>query len=188
MGPWLVCLALAPLLTGLERVGERHGVVIYRDPRLAGVALAAEGELPAPPERVRALLLDYEHAQWVKGVGESRVLERHEDRLHVYQKLTLPVIADRDFTLKVTWGAEDGTLWLRFSADNARGPAPIAGVVRVHVHDGEWQLVPIDGGRRTRAHYRFHLVLGGSVPGWLGRGQAVRDIAGLFQAIRARVQ
>lgn len=56
-------------------------------------------------------------------------------------------------------------------------------MVRVTAHEGGWRLEPIDGGKGTHAVYRFHLDLAGSVPSWMGKGQAASDIPELFTNI-----
>jgi hypothetical protein len=145
--------------------------------------------IDAPPARVRDALLDYpRHPSWLKELRRSEVLVRDPHSLVVYQRLVLPVIADRDFTLKVRWGEDGDVLWTRFSAANELGPGPLRGVVRVGIHEGSWRLEPVDGGRRTLARYHVRLDLGGSLPPWMARGRAGKDIPGLYQSIRAEVQ
>ena len=72
---------------------------------------------------------------------------------------------------------------MRFAIANERGPKPVDGVVRVTAHEGSWRLEPTDGGKGTRAVYRFHLDLAGSVPSWLGKSQATDDLVDLFTRI-----
>jgi hypothetical protein len=169
--------------------GGEHGVAVFRRSDGHAIELAAEGEIDAPPERVRAVLLDYgRHPTWVKHLSTSVVLVRESSSLLVYQRLALPIIEDRDFTLLVSWGADGDELWTRFSTANERGPGPLKHVVRVQLHEGEWRLGPIDGGRRTRARYRFRMDLGGSLPGWLGRSRAGKDVPALFDAIREQAR
>ena len=184
-----VLLAIASLQTeGFYPIEERHGVKVFRRDGARGIELGAEGDFDAPPARVLEVLLDYaNHPRWVRGLKESRILERGKDWLDVYQRLDLPVLDDRDFTLHVTWGERADGKWLRFTAANERGPAPAKGVVRVPLHDGEWQLAPTDGGRATHAVYHFHLDLAGSFPAWMGRGKAGRDVPNLFESIRAQL-
>lgn len=178
-------VTLALSAAGFHPIGNHDGVEVYRRDGNVGIELGAEGDLPASPERVRAVLLDYQsHPKWVRHLAESRVLDRGEDSLDVYQRLALPLISDRDFTLHVTWGASPEGLWIRFAAVTDRGPAPKPGIVRVTVHEGSWMLRPIDGGRATHAVYRFHLDLGGSLPGWMSKGRAGKDLPHLFDAIR----
>jgi hypothetical protein len=170
---------------GFVLLGERRGIKVYRREQRPGIELAAEGTFDASPERVRRVLIDYpNHRRWQKHLKENRILARGVDSLDVYQRLDLPVLDDRDFTLHVTWGADADVFWMRFAAMNERGPAPVQGVVRVTAHSGGWRLEPADGGKSTRAVYRFHLDLAGSFPAWMGKGQATDDIPELFDNIR----
>lgn len=166
---------------GFVFLGEEKGVKVYRREKRPGIELAAEGNLPASPERVRRVLLDYpSHQRWQKHLKENRILARGDGFLDVYQRLDLPVLDDRDFTLHVTWADDGGVPWMRFETANARGPAPVRGVVRVTQHEGGWRLSPVDGGKATHAVYRFYLDLAGSFPAWMGKGQAASDVAELF--------
>jgi hypothetical protein len=186
----LAFLALAGTLQaeGFYPIEERQGIKVFRHDTDHGIELGAEGDFPASPERVLAVLLDYgNHTHWVKGLKESRILQRGDHWLEVYQRLDLPLIDDRDFTLHVSWGEHDGKKWLRFHAANERGPEAKKGVVRVPLHEGEWQLAPIDGGKATHAVYHFHLDLAGSFPSWMGRGKAGRDMPNLFENIKKQL-
>ncbi|TKD12277.1 START domain-containing protein [Polyangium fumosum] len=165
---------------GFTLLGEEKGVRVHRREKRSGVEFAAEASFPAPPEQVRRALLDYaNHQKWQERLKENKVLARNADSLVIYQRLDLPVIDDRDYTIQVTWGAEGPILWMRFAAANERGPKPVADVVRVNTHEGAWRFDP-EGGKGTRAVYRFHLDVGGNVPSWLGKGQAKDDIIDFF--------
>ena len=187
----LLSTALAAPTAALTRVTDRHGVLVYRvDGQQAASAIdvQADGIIAAAPERVLAALLDYASApRWVEHVGESRVLSSGAGSLLVYQHLTLPVIADRDFTLRVTSGHDGATLWTRFETANAEGPAPRPGIVRVTLHEGGWTLEPIrtsDGAPATRARYQFRLDLAGSLPRWMARKNAGKTVPELYEALR----
>jgi uncharacterized protein YndB with AHSA1/START domain len=180
-----IALAAALVQQGFERVGENKGVVVYRKANTKTIELGAEGELPAPPARVLALLTDYEHhRRWVKNLAESQVLGRSDGSIDVYQRLSLPVVSDRDFTLHVTFGEEGEVRWVRTRTDNSKGPPPKSGVVRISTNECEWRLEPTADGKRTIATYRLNLDLGGSIPGWIARDHALRDVPGLFEAMR----
>jgi hypothetical protein len=187
----LATLAMIAALTGqgFSPIAERDGVKVYRKDSGRGIELGAEGNIAAPPAQVRAVLLDYaNHTKWVHNLAESRVLDRGPNSLDVYQRLALPVIEDRDFTLHVTWGEDAGGGWIRFTTANDRGPKPVRGAVRVPLNEGSWRLEPIDGGKATHAIYQFHMDLGGSLPGWMGKSRAGKDIPHLFDAIRHQTQ
>jgi len=170
---------------GFVLLGEDRGVKVYRREKRPGIELAAEARLPASPERVLRVLTDYpSHKRWQKHLKVNRILGRGDGFLDVYQRLDLPVIDDRDFTLHVIWGDDAGVGWMRFAVANERGPAPHAGVVRVTQHEGSWRLEPLEGGAATHAVYRFYLDLAGSFPAWMGKGGATSDIPELFANIQ----
>ena len=169
---------------GFTLSADEKGVKVYRREKRPGIELAAEGNIAATPERVRRILVDYpSHQRWQKHLREARILARGEGFLDVYERLNLPVLDDRDFTLHVTWGDDGAVPWMRFAAVGGLGPGPVKGVVRVTRHDGGWRLEPIEGGKSTHAVYRFYLDLAGSFPAWMGRGQAASDVPELFANI-----
>jgi hypothetical protein len=173
---------------GFTLVGEDHGVRVYRREKRPGIELAAEGAFAASPDRVRRVLTDYpSHQRWQKYLKDNRVLARGDGFLDVYQRLDLPVLDNRDFTLHVTWGDDGDLRWMRFVSANARGPAPVRGVVRVTSHEGGWRLEPTSGGRGTHAVFRFYLDLAGSFPSWMGKAQATSDLPEVFANITARL-
>jgi uncharacterized protein YndB with AHSA1/START domain len=187
----LLCLGLAQELAseGFVSIGANRGVTVYHRDRDGGIQLAAEARLEAPPEQVQRVLVDYaNHPRWVHGLGESRVVERAPGSLYVYQRLDLLLLRNRDFTLHVTFGEDGGARWIRFVAANDRGPPPSRHLVRVSLHEGSWRLEPLDGGRATRAIYRFHLDLAGAFPSWLGRGHAEKGLVGFFDRLRDQLQ
>src|SRR5258706_11179186 len=110
MRAWLsLALLLAGAAPGYKHVGGRGGVEVYRLTSSPVIDLWAEGDIDAPPAVVRDVLLDYANANALSPrVAESRVLERGEHDAVVYQRLNLPVIADRDFTIRVKWGDARG--------------------------------------------------------------------------------
>src|SRR5262245_45829934 len=102
----IVLSGLTVLTTGYSRLLEDRGVTVYRRDDKA-IALAAEGEIAASPDIVKKILLDYSnHAKWNKHLRECRVLEHKGNSLLVYERLDLPMLDDRDYTLRVTWGEE----------------------------------------------------------------------------------
>jgi hypothetical protein len=170
---------------GFVPVGESHGVQVYRREQGPGIELAGEGDFAAAPDRVERVLIDYaSHPKWVKNLAESQVLSKGPNQLIVYQRLDLPLLDDRDYTLRVGWQKKGEALIVHFATDPHAGPPPRHKVVRVGLHEGEWRLEPIAGGRGTHAVYHFRIDLGGSMPGWMGRGRAAKDVPNLFEAIR----
>ncbi len=185
----LLLLTAALGKEGYEPIGERSGVEVYRRQGHA-IDLAAEGDIDAPPDVVLRVLTDYgSHPKWVHGLSVSRVLDKQDRSLDVYQRLHLPMLDDRDFAMHVEWKGSGDEREIHFATMNAKCPAPPdKGVVRVPLHEGSWHLEPIDGGRRTHAVYRFRMELGGSLPMWMARGRAAKDVPALFDAIRQQTR
>jgi hypothetical protein len=179
-------LTLSTALVGASYlpIGGHDGVEVFQQPHSAVIELAAVGEFDAPPAEVQAALLDYgAHTRIVSRLAESRVLARQPGQQLVYQHLKLPVIKDRDFTLRVTW-AEGPPRGLRFSVDGAHGPSATSKAVRLTVLNGRWDLQPIREGNGTRAIYHVQIDFAGSVPMWMVRGGAAKDLPNLFIGMR----
>jgi len=175
-----------PLEQSLEKEGydfvrETRGVKVYKHRSSKTIRVAAEGVFPAPLADVREVVTDYPAQQGkVDRVSESRVLKSGAGWLVVYQRLNLPVISDRDFTLMVRWGHEAAYQWVTFDAASWLGPPPRDGIVRVSEHSGSWQLKPVDGGRATFVRFQSRIDFAGSVPRWMVRGGAAKELPNLF--------
>jgi hypothetical protein len=185
-------LLLVPLLavtngpSGYKHVGGADGVEVYRQMSSQVIDLVAEGDIDAPPSAVRAVVLDYVNAAALSPrVVESRILAVAPRELVVYQRLKLPVIADRDFTLRAKWGSRQDRLWTRFVIDNQPGPEARGGVVRLSTMTGGWDLTPIRDGQATHAVYHLQIDLAGSIPRWMVSGGAAKDLPRLFQGVRS---
>jgi hypothetical protein len=163
---------------------KKNGVTVYRNKRSSITDIAAEGVVPTSPEQVQRALVDYRrHAGRIARVAESRILKRKNETLLVYQRLDLPLLSDRDFTLSVRWGRdEDRTHWVDFHTV-PRGPRCRRGVVRITHHTGSWELKPIRGGGATLARYQLSIDLAGYLPRWLARSNAGKEVPALFKAI-----
>lgn len=169
-------------------IGGHDDVEVYMRKGAAIIELAAVGDFDAPPAEVQAALLDYgAHVRVNKHLAESTVLSRDAGELFVYQHLKLPVIKDRDFTLRVDW-SDGPRRTVRFRIDGSRGPAPTSKAVRMTILNGRWDLEPIAGGHATRAVYHVQIDFAGSVPRWMVRGGAAKDLPGVFTGMRTLIQ
>ena len=166
---------------GFELINETRGVKVYKHRTAKVIRLAAEGVLPAPVADVREIVTDYRAQQGkVDRVSESRVLRQGPGWLVVYQRLNLPIISDRDYTLVVRWGQHRGAQWVTFDAASAQGPPPRDGIVRVTEHNGSWQLKAVEGGRATFVRFQTRVDFSGSVPRWMVRGGAAKELPNVF--------
>ncbi|MDB4971093.1 MAG: Collagenase [Myxococcales bacterium] len=185
----LLLLTVSLSNEGYEQIGQKSDVVVYRRNGHA-IDLAAEGDVAATPEVVMKVLTDYaSHPKWVHGLSVSKVLGQSADSIDVYQRLHLPMLDDRDFAMHVIWKKDGDGRQIHFKTTNDRCPGPPdKGVTRVQLHEGSWILQSLDGGKRTHAIYRFRMELGGSLPMWMARGRAAKDVPALFDAIRKQTQ
>jgi hypothetical protein len=172
---------------GFELIQSARGVQVYRRPSSGIIDLAAEGSFAASAEKVQSLLTNYEaHPGILSSVRESRVLHRQKDHIVVYQRLSMPMLDDRDYTLVVNWGRRGRTSWVFFGVDNRRGPVERPWMVRLFIHEGGWLLEPSAAG--TRARYQVRLDLRGSLPRFLARSGAAREIPSMFEAFAKHIR
>jgi hypothetical protein len=179
----MLVFALGLAEPGYVPVGGHDGVSVYMRKDSGTIELAAVGELAATPAEVQAVLLSYEeHPRIIKALAESTVLARAPGALVVYQHLKLPVVSDRDYTLRVTWtpGVPSGTA---FRVVGDEGPRPMKKRVRMTVLEGRWDLTAI-ADNATRAVYHVKIDFGGSVPRGMVRGGAAKDLPNVFIGYR----
>lgn len=169
-------------------------VVIHSRPR-AGSSVKefrAVGTIDAAPAAVFAVLDDSEaYPSFMPYTSECRVLKRDKDTVLAYQRLELPVVSDRDYTLRSKhqrWQGPDGPIyWIRWEPANEQGPAEKPGVQRVNVCEGGWLLEPTEAGG-TRAIYTIYTDSGGTIPPMLANNGSRVAIRKVFDAIRKQVK
>jgi hypothetical protein len=152
----------------------------------------AVGVIGATPGAVFAVLDDTEaFPTFMPYTSECRVLKRDKDTVLAYQRLELPVVSDRDYTLRSKhqrWLGPDGPIyWIRWQPANELGPAEKPGVQRVNVCEGGWLLEPTDSGA-TRAVYTIYTDSGGAIPPMLANNGSRVAIRKVFEAIRKQVR
>ena len=125
-------------------------------------------------------------------VVEAKILSRESGSRISYQRLSPPIVGDRDYTVRVkfeTHGSADGRCYgSRWQAANDLGPAEKAGVARVKITEGSWLLEPIDEGRQTRATYALFSDSGGKLPAMIANTAGRTAIPKLFDSVRKQVR
>lgn len=176
----------------LESSGQ--GVAIFSRLREATPTreFKAVGRFEATPAAVFAVIDRTEaYPDFMPYTSECRVLKREKDTVLAYQRLEVPLVSDRDFTLRshnATWSGPDGAIYrIRWALANAEGPAEKPGVLRVQVCDGGWLLEP-DGRGGTRATYSIFTDSGGKLPAFIANNGSRIAIRKVFEAIRKRVK
>lgn len=173
---------------GWSAVHTRDGVAVSSRPRPGSVfhEMRVVSDFDAPPERILAVLGDIEHyPQFMPPTSAARLLSRDGDISYYYMEISPPVIARRDYCIRV--GIEklpDGRMRSYWVADNSGCLPERRGIVRVLSNDGEWLLEPIDGGRRTHVIYRCHIEVGGRVPAWMVNRVSATELPNVFAAVR----
>lgn len=182
-------IGLDPTTHGFEKIAVTNGVTVYKHKTSEIIRLAADARIGAPPEVVGDALLDYRgQIGVIKRLSESRVLAKGKDWMRVYQRLNLPVIDDRDYTLAVRWWREKEVLVIHFKTTTLGAPAEQKGVVRVSYHEGSWQLRPLEGGRATFARFTTTIDMGGLLPKWLARSGSGKEVPKVFASVNTMVE
>lgn len=191
----LLLLVGNPLGEGWEVVGRRDGVVVYQRPHPGSEVpeLLAVGTLDVPPWVAKNAVDDVESKDSVMPyLSEARVLKRDERGLLIYNRISPPVVSDRDYTIRFfdqSYTTNGVTIWIaRWRAANDEGPAKRSGVVRVHETEGYWRFEPIDGGARTRASYYVYSNAGGAVPVGLSAWGSTTMLPDVVNALAERAK
>jgi hypothetical protein len=170
-------------------------VVVYERTR-KGSALRefkAVGVLDASPEVIKRVIDDVsEYPHFMPYVTEARVISSDGGKRVSYQRISPPMVSDRDYTLRVTCETRPtpgGTCFCnRWEAANELGPPEKPGVTRVKISEGSWLLEPQDEGRKTRATYCIFSDSGGSLPKFVTNSASRTAIPKLFKSVQKQAQ
>src|SRR5260370_14863824 len=142
-----------------KAVKQSTGVVIYSRPhgRSNLKEFKAVGEIDATAETVHKVIDDVEgYTSFMPYTAECRVIERKQDSILTYQRVSPKIVSDRDYTLRIrqeSWPVENGLAYLnRWEPANEHGPAAKPCVVRVTVCEGSLLIEPA-GESKTRSTY-----------------------------------
>jgi len=173
-------------------VSGSKDLTVYERPR-AGSSLRevkGVGIIQASPAVVRRVLEDVEsYPHFMPYVVESKVISREPGTRVSYQRLSPPLVGDRDYTVRVCFetrpsAAGDPCYFSHWQAANDLGPAEKAGVARVKVAEGSWLLEAADDGRQTHATYCLYTDSGGGIPSMILNLASRTSVPKLFESIR----
>lgn len=174
---------------GYEEMEEDRGVKVYKNKISQDIWLTAEGHFDTPPINVFVAILDYPRQVGVmKRIAKSQILDCGTGWMIVYQRLNLPMISDRDYVIRITYGDDDGTYWVKYKAIEHVGPPVQPGVERVTRNEGSWQVKAGSSGRGALVHYEMMIDLGGWVPKWMVRHGADGEMQRVFMDMQAMVK
>jgi len=182
--------------SGTEWKVEASGdeLIIYSRTR-EGSALKefkSVGKIDALSNAVFAVLNDVEaYPNFMPYTSECSVLKRTGDCTIAYQRLVLPLVSDRDYTLRSehskTPGPNGPIYRIQWEPANDLGPSEKPGVQRVKLCEGGWLIEP-DGAGATRATYTIYTDSGGAIPAVIANRGSRTAIRKMFAAIRKAVR
>jgi len=154
-----------------EPLGQRDGITIERrtpaDSPLRELRLTVSS--PVPPAALMATIWKHdEYVQFLPYLKRLDVLRDDGDTKLIYEQIRVPILSDRDATLRVTRTSspDTGTYEVASRAVPDDGPPERPGYVRVRTSLSRWQLAPApDGG--TAVTYTIRTDAGGRLPGWI---------------------
>jgi hypothetical protein len=122
-------------------------------------------------------------------VVESKFISRDSSSRVSYQRLSPPMVGDRDYTVRVCFETRPSSggvpcFFSHWVAANDLGPAERAGVTRVKVAEGSWLLEAADDGRQTHATYCIYTDSGGGIPSMILNLATKTSVPKLFESIR----
>lgn len=134
-------------------------------------------EVDVTPEHFYAVITDFErYPDFVPQQTDARILNADPDRqswrvtfeLSVAKKLRYTLDLKGDPGRSLDWSLVEGE-WMKANV-------------------GGWTLEPLDGGRRTRAHYRLDVDLGGFVPRTVTNSLTERTLPATLEAFRKEAE
>lgn len=147
-----------------------------------------------PPERVHAVVVDYDHfAEFIPNVFKSRVMA-HEGRTQwVYHHLKFfAPITDRIYLIRSTdreCRVQQPCYRVEWALDDRSfQDIDISAGIQPNAFSGFWELRSTDKPNRTEGRYAVHSEPGGFIPGWLVTRMTDRYIQQVVEAIRERLE
>ncbi len=190
----LVLACVNPLDEGWEVAGRRDGVVVYQRPHPGSPhpEVLAVAIWDVPPWVAKNAVDDVEAKDGIPYLTEARVLKRDDKGVVIYNRVSPPVVSDRDYTIRFfdqSYTADGVTVWIaRWRTANDEGPPKRSGVVRIPENDGYWRFEPVDGGARTRAHYWVYTNPGGALPASFAAAGSTTMMPDVVNAIATRAK
>lgn len=194
--PIAIALATTSLAQGKwKKQAEEGGVKIYSRAK-SGTdirEIKAVGIVNSPPHACMNVVDDCGNFEnFMPYTKESKIVSRQSATVvYSYQFLSLPIISDRDYTLRIVddtpaaaAGGEPAYYKQSWTQANSKGPKARGGVVRVKVNTGHWLFEPLEGGKKTRATYYLFTDPGGMIPSFVANKANSDAIPDLFAAVK----
>ena len=183
------------LENGWHFVTERQRIRVYNRPWPGSPIpeALARAVFHVPPERLYAVITDYDHfAEFIPYVTSSRILRHEGETGYVHQHLRFPgPVADRYYTISSSAASSRPrnnffrVEWHLVPKSSVVVPAE-EGIVPP-AFSGFWELTSSANGTATEAVYSIHLDPGGALPSWLVTPMMNRYLSQVVEAVRTKV-
>ncbi len=102
-------------------------------------------------------------------VEYKRIRTEKENVWYVYQRVSVPLVKDRDYThrYEATRDTIKNKYFLTWQIDNRNGPSPIEDVIRIELSRGSLTISPAKNGNQSIFIYQMLFDPGGSIPKWI---------------------
>jgi hypothetical protein len=147
-----------------------------------------------PPERVHAVVVDYDHfSEFIPNVFKSRVMAHEGKSQWVYHHLQFsPPITDRIYLIRSTdreCRVRQPCYRVEWELDNRSfQDIDLSAGIQPNAFSGFWELRSTEKPNRTEGRYAVHSEPGGFIPGWLVTRMTDRYIQQVVEAIRERLR
>ncbi len=190
-----LCAAGAPAEAAWEEVARAdvlgRPLVVYSR-QVAGTdvrEIRGVGSFAAPPWLMKNVVDDVAHYMDFMPYSKAADVIAHRDGYMLsYQRISTPIINDRDYTVKITDESKEDAagkvIWKHhFKQANDLGPGPVDGVVRLETLEGWWMFEDLDGGKHTKATYYIYTNPGGGIPAFLANIANAQAVPDLYKAV-----
>ena len=182
----ILALALLLAIASTRAAGASGEIKTWTEPETGGApTYVAEGIVDAPPAQVWALVAKC--ADYVKNmpaIAASKEISRSGDESSKWTAVC-EVAADVPFPFSDLVSTSRATLTVDAKSGNySRTWTLLHG--DYHVNDGSWQLVPLDGGTKTKVTYRIHVKPKTSLPDSVIRSAQESRLPQVIQLLRDR--
>ncbi len=174
---------------------DGHKLTVYAREKAGDVKeVRGVGVFDAPSWVVKNVIDDVvNYKNFMPYTKESLVLSQHDGYIVTYQRLSTPIVEDRDYTLKIFDESREDVngkiVWKnRWSEANKLGPKPKDGVTRVGVNEGYWLLEDDASGKRTKATYYVYTNPGGAIPTFVINMANAQAVPELYRAVAKAVK
>jgi ribosome-associated toxin RatA of RatAB toxin-antitoxin module len=128
-----------------------------------------------------------DYPSFVPYVKEVEILQAKERERLIYQRQSVPVVQDRDYTVRVRYehDASTGLYQILVKSEPDAGPAVRSCCVRIRRTRASWTLEPAENGG-TDITYAVASEAGGSVPQWMVNAAQKDSIVDYLKVMLAR--